>query len=80
MGGSALLIQYFGDVEGFLYTNTDLGSATRVYFLQCFNNVPKKLLLQLKCKLAAVIDVGERFIKNCYNLEDGILALSMYNI
>lgn len=73
------LLEYFGDVEGFLRTNSDLGLATRAKLLQFFDDLQKKVLLQIE--LAAVIDSGERFVKACYNLEgDGILSLSTYEL
>ena len=72
------LLEYFGDVEGFLRTNSDLGLATRAKLLQFFDDL-QKVLLQIE--LAAVIDSGERFVKACYNLEgDGILSLSTYEL
>ena len=67
----------FGFIEPFLQNNEDIGPATRAKLLEILSQ-PQSLLL-LKVDLAAVIDVGEHFVKGTYRLEgDAYLVLSCY--
>ena len=66
------IFDYFG---GFLRNNTDLGPATRSKLLHFFDDVQKRVSLQLE--LAAVIDCGEKYVKACYNLE-GDMGILLY--
>ena len=71
-----LMVQ-FGDIEPFLRRNEDIGPALRPKLLEIISNV--QTLSQLKLELAAVIDVGEYFVKSTYTLEgDGPLVLVCY--
>ena len=67
------VLEYYGDIEGFLRQNAaDFGVATRSKLLCFFDDVQKKATLQVE--LAAVIDCGEKFVKACYMLGDEALA------
>ena len=67
----------FGDIEPFLRRNEDIGPVLRPKLLEIISNV--QTLSQLKLELAAVIDVGELFVKSTYTLEgDGPLVLVCY--
>ena len=67
----------FGDIEPFLRRNEDIGPALRPKLLEIISNV--QTLSQLKLELAAVIDIGEHFVKSTYTLEgDGPLVLVCY--
>ena len=71
------LMLQFGDIEPFLIRNQDLGPALRPKLLNIITDVNSRSYLQME--LAAVIDVGEHFIKATYNLEgDGALVLRSY--
>ena len=71
-----LMIQ-FGDIEPFLRRNEDIGSSLRPKLLEMVTSVQP--LANLKLELAAVIDVGEHFVKSTYALEgDGPLVLICY--
>ena len=73
------VLDYFGDVQGFLLQNPDLGSATRAKLLHFFDDIQRKASLQLE--LAAVVDCGQKFVKACYMLEgDEALALKTYEV
>lgn len=74
------ILEYFGDIEGFLRTHqADLGRATGDKLIAFFDDIQKKSLLQLE--LAAVIDCGEKFVTACYTLEgDSALSLSTYEV
>lgn len=73
-----LLVQ-FGDVRPFLDENEDLGTTTRQKLLGIFTDPQKIALFQIE--LAAVIDMGEPFVKATYTLEgDGPLALECFEI
>ena len=58
----------FGDIEPFLTVNTDIGPSLRPKMLDILHSVPG--LGQLKMELAAVIDIGEQFVRSTYNLGD----------
>ena len=67
----------FGDVEPFLRNNEDIGPALRSKLLEIIDNT--QCHAQLRLELAAVVDVGEHFVKSTYTLEgDGPLALVCY--
>ena len=67
----------FGDIEPFLRRNEDIGPALRPKLLEMVTNVQS--LAHLKLELAAMIDVGEHFVKSTYTLEgDGPLVLICY--
>jgi hypothetical protein len=67
----------FAFIEPFLQNNEDIGPATRAKLLEILSHPPSMLLL--KVELAAVIDLGEHFVKGTYRLEgDGYLVLSCY--
>ena len=67
----------FGDIEPFLTRNQDLGPTLRPKLLQMITDV--NTLPYLQMELAAVVDVGEHFVKATYNLEgDGALVLRCY--
>ena len=71
------LLMYFGDVKPFLLKHLDIGPQTRPKLLAYFDD-PQKIRY-VKLELAAVIDYGEPFVRETYNLEgDGPLALSCY--
>ena len=71
-----ILLQ-FGDIEPFLTRNQDLGPTLRPKLLQMITDV--NTLPYLQMELAAVVDVGEHFVKATYNLEgDGALVLRCY--
>ena len=71
-----VLVQ-FGDIEPFLVENSDVCPATQSKLLKILQT-PQELI-KLKVKLAAVIDVGQHFVKSTYNLEgDGLLSLNCY--
>ena len=71
-----LMVQ-FGDIEPFLRRNEDIGPALRPKLLEMVTNVQS--LANLKLELAAVIDVGEHFVKSTYTLEgDGPLVFICY--
>ena len=70
-------MELFGDVESFLRTNEDLAPATRGKLLGYFNDMQKKVCLQIE--MAVVVDVGIHFVQATYMLEgDGPLALTCY--
>ncbi len=56
----------FGDIEPFLTRNVDLGPTLRPKLLKIITDVNSRSHLQME--LAAVIDVGEHFVKATYNL------------
>ena len=65
----------FGDIEPFLTANTDIGPSLRPKMLEILHSVPG--LGQLMMELAAVIDIGEQFVRSTYNLEgDGALMVN----
>ncbi len=67
----------FGDIEPFLTANADIGPSLRPKLLDMLHSVPG--LCQLKMELAAVVDIGEQFVKATYNLEgDGALMVNCY--
>lgn len=64
----------FGDIGPFLIANPDIGPSLRPKLLDILRSVPG--LGQLKMELAAVVDIGEQFVKATYNLEgDGALMV-----
>lgn len=72
-----LLLQ-FGDVEPFL-RNNDVGPAIRPKLLEILPDTEKRNLL--RTELAAVVDLGEHFVKATYQLEgDGPLVLECYQV
>ena len=71
-----MLMLFFGDIEPFLLQNDDIGPAVRSKLLSFFANPQKKAQLQLEMEIT--IDLGEPFVKACYSLEDGTLALECY--
>ena len=67
----------FGDIEPFLLRNVDIGPSLRPKLLSIITDMNS--LSHLQMELAAVIDVGENFVKATYNLEgDGALVLQCY--
>ena len=73
------LFLFFGDVHPFLTTNTDIGPSLRTKMLEILNDGQKSALLQTE--LAAVIDLGEKFVKATYTLEgDGVLVTDCYEV
>jgi len=63
----------FDDVELFILNNSDIGSAIQPKLLETLADTQKRKVL--KIELAAVIDLGEHFIKATYQLEgDGLLV------
>ena len=57
--------------------NTDIGPSFRPKMLEILQSVPG--LGQLKMELAAVIDIGEQFVRSTYNLEgDKALMVNCY--
>ena len=71
------ILEGYPDVEGFLRSSDNLSPATVRKLLEILNDSVKKV--QLRIKLAVIIDAGELFVKGTYNLEgDGPLALSTY--
>ena len=69
----------FGDVLPFLEENPVLAPATRRKLLSILQDSQKNSKLQLE--LAAVIDVGEPFVKATYKLEgDGALVFSCFDV
>ena len=57
----------FGDLLPFLDRNQDIGPALREKLLEILKNNQRVSLL--KIELAAIVDVGEHFVKSTYNLE-----------
>ena len=57
-----LLVQ-FGDVELFLNMHSDIAPVLNSKLLVFFKNVQKNVYLQLE--LAAIVDWGEHFVKQC---------------
>ena len=51
----------------FLNANADIGPSLRTKLLEILNN--HSSLSQLKIELAAVVDIGEQFVKATYNLD-----------
>ena len=67
----------FGFIAPFLQKHEDIGPATQAKLLEILSQTQSLLLL--KVELAAVIDLGEHFVKGTYRLEgDGYLVLSCY--
>ena len=67
----------FGDVEPFLQSNEDVGPTLRLKLLDILLSSQSKG--QLILELAAVVNVGEHFVKSTYNLEgDGPLAITCF--
>ena len=63
----------FGDIAPVLQNTADIVLPTRAKLLPFFSNNQKNIALQLE--LAAIIDIGEPFVKVTYRLEgDGSLA------
>ena len=54
----------FGDIEPFLTANTDISPSLRPKIFEILHSVPG--LGQLKMELAAVIDIGEQFVRSTY--------------
>jgi len=57
----------FGDIFPFLNTNADIGPSLCPKLLKILKD--QSSLCQLKIELAAVVDIGEQFVKVTYNLE-----------
>ena len=73
-----LMIQ-FGDLLPFFTNNTDIGPSIRPKVIEILTNLQQRALLQIE--LAAVIDLGEHFIKATYHIEgDCALILEAYEI
>ena len=71
-----LMVQ-FGDIEPFLSAHSDIGPSLRSKLLDILHNPSS--LAQLKMELAAVIHLGEQFVKITCNLEgDGALMVNCY--
>ena len=70
------LLFQFGDVLLFV-ERSDLSTTSKRKLLGILQDAPKSALL--KIELAAVIDYGEPFVKETYNLEgDGPLVFTFY--
>ena len=69
MGDNASYMQQFGDIYPLLIENPDIGSSLRSKLLDILSNLTS--LAQLKIELAAVVDVGEPFVKVTYALKGG---------
>ena len=73
-----LLLQ-FGDVVPFLDAHADLSPAAQKKLLQILSN-PQRLAC-LRIELAAVVDMGEYFVKAIYRLEgDDPLVFSYFEV
>ena len=71
-----LMVQ-FGDLEPFLSAHPEIGPTLRSKLLDILHD-PNQLG-QLKMEVAAVVDVGEHFVKTTYRLEgDGALMVNCY--
>lgn len=68
------VLEQFGDVEPFLQENVDLGAATRTKLQEILHD-PMQLLL-LKVELAAIVDMGVRFVQATEG--DGLLVIKCY--
>ena len=69
----------FGDLLPFFTNNTDIGPSIRPKLLEILNDAQKLAFLQIE--LAAVIDLGETFVKATYRLEgDGALVFECYEV
>ena len=70
---------YYGDIVPFLEENPEMSPSTTSKLLAMLRDPTVNAYLQIE--LAAVIDVGQGFVKATYNLEgDGPLALSCFEI
>ena len=71
------LVVQFGDIEPFLSAHPEIGPSLRSKLLDILHD-PNQLG-QLKMELAAVIDIGEQFVKTTYNLEgEGALMINCF--
>ena len=67
----------FGDLEPFLSAHPEIGPSLRSKLLDILHD-PNQLG-QLKMEVAAVVDVGEHFVKTTYRFEgDGALMVNCY--
>ena len=72
-----LLVQ-FGDVQLFLQNN-DVGPGIRPKLLEILTDTQKQS--QLRIELAAVVDLGQHFVKVTYQLEgDGPIVFECYQV
>ena len=71
------IMSFFGDIVPFLQANPELSPATNRKLLEMLQNPTVKAYVHIE--LAAIVDVGEAFVKATYNLEgDGPLVLRCY--
>ena len=69
----------FGDVAPFLESNPEVSPSTNQKLLEMLHNPSTKSFIQVE--LAAVVDVGEAFVKTTYTLEgDGPLVLKCFEV
>ena len=73
------LMLFFGDIESFLSSNSDIAPSLRPKLLTMLSDPLTKAKLQME--MAATVDWGEPFVQACYCLEgDGVLALECYEV
>ena len=73
------LFLQFGDLLSFFTNNVDIGPSLRPKLLEILNDTQN--IAQLQIELAAVIDLGETFVKATYKLEgDGALVMECYEV